>query len=127
MRALLELFPYDPAIVTDHMVRDRFEASARPGAQAAYRRLIPGPDPSGAATIVRGVPERALRTIEVPTLVLHGRDDAVVPFEVGLRLHRCIPRSDLHTFGQCGHWVQLERRDAFVELVRGFLRERGAW
>jgi len=127
MRELLELFAHDSTLVTDEMVAARYEASARPGAQAAYRRLIPPPEPDGAETIVRGVPESALRTITVPTLVLHGREDAVVPFELGLRLHRCIPDSQLHCFGRCGHWVQLEQPDRFVRLVSDFLAEGDDW
>jgi 2-hydroxy-6-oxo-octa-2,4-dienoate hydrolase len=120
MATLLKQFPYDLAWVTTEMVRERFAASAQPGAQAAYRRLLPAPEPQG-DTIVRGVPERALRTITHPTLVLHGRDDRVVPFSLGLRLHDCIDNSELHAFGRCGHWVQIERRDRFVELTLEFL------
>lgn len=124
MRSLLRLFPHDERWVTDEMVAERYAASARPGAQAAFRRLIPAPEPEG-ETIVRGVPERALRTIAQPTLVLHGREDHVVPFELGVRLHRCIPDSELHGFGQCGHWVQVERRERFLDLTLEFLA-RGA-
>jgi 2-hydroxy-6-oxo-octa-2,4-dienoate hydrolase len=127
MRELLELFPYSTSLVTEAMVRERYEASARPGAQDAYRKLLPAPQPDGRETIVRGVPEAALRGIELPTLVLHGREDRVIPFELGLRLHRAIPDSELHGFGRCGHWVQLERRDAFVRLVGDFLAEGETW
>jgi len=37
---------------------------------------------------------------------------------------RHIPDSELHLFGRCGHWVQLERPEAFVLLVRDFLARR---
>lgn len=127
MRALLELFPHDRSFVTDAMVQARYEASARPGAQEAFRKLIPAPAPDGAETIVRGVPEKALRAIELPTLVVHGREDHVVPFELGLRIHRCITGSELHAFGDCGHWVQVERRRQFLRLVTDFLGDGGAW
>lgn len=121
MRSMLLQFPYDPSFVTDDMVQSRYEASARPGAQAAYRKLIPEPGPAGQDTPVRGVPEAALRTIEKPVMVVHGRDDRVIPLELGLLLHRAIPDSELHSFGRCGHWVQIERQADFVELSRRFL------
>ena len=121
MASILGLFPHDPAVVTDAMVQTRYELSARPGAQEAFRRLIP--EPAGPGTIVRGVPEDSLAQITQPSLVLHGREDAVIPVELGLRLNRCIPRSQLHIFGQCGHWVQIERRREFVALVTDFLAD----
>lgn len=124
METILRKFPFDQSIITQAMVQSRFEASARPGAQDAYRRLIPEPKPG--VTPVKGVPESSLRTIEQPTLVIHGREDRVIPLEVGLRLVQCIPNAELHVFGNCGHWVQLERREAFVELVRGFVRRTKA-
>ncbi|RFS82020.1 alpha/beta fold hydrolase [Actinomadura spongiicola] len=118
MRRILRLFPHDPDLVTDEMVRARYEASARPGAQDAYRKLIPEPAPGD--TPIRGVPEERLRTIDRPTLVVHGREDGVIPVELGWRLAREIPSADLHVFGHCGHWVQLERHAAFTALVDDF-------
>ncbi|KUJ69535.1 2-hydroxy-6-oxo-2,4-heptadienoate hydrolase [Streptomyces albus subsp. albus] len=122
MADLLRMFPHDPACVTGEMVRERYAASARPGAQDAYRQLIP--EPAGVGTPVRGVPEERLRQIAVPALVVHGREDAVIPLEVGLRAARAIPDAEAHVFGGCGHWVQLERPAAFTALVRDFLDRR---
>jgi len=119
MRSVLRLFPYDKDLVTDEMVRVRYEASAVPGAQEAYRKLIPEPGPGD--TPVKGVPEDRLRTIGKPTLIVHGREDQVIPVELGWRLARSIPDSELHVFGRCGHWVQLERPAAFIALVRDFV------
>lgn len=119
MEAILRLFPHDQSLVTNEMIRTRYELSARPGAQDAFRRLVP--EPAGPGTIVRGVPEPSLEQILQPTLVLHGREDAVIPAELGIRLNRHIPTSQLHVFGKCGHWVQIERQREFVGLVGDFL------
>jgi 2-hydroxy-6-oxo-octa-2,4-dienoate hydrolase len=121
MRAVMEHFPFDPGIVTDEMVQSRFATSDRPGAQVAMRCLLPEPAADGGETIVRGLPETALAHVATPTLILHGREDRVIPFEHALRLHRGIADSELHAFGRCGHWVQLERREQFVRLVLDFL------
>lgn len=118
MRRVLRLFPHDKDLVTEEMVRARYEASAVPGAQAAYRKLLPEPGPGD--TEVRGVPEDRLRTIDRPALIVHGREDRVIPVELGWRLARAIPDSELHVFGRCGHWVQLERPAAFTALVGDF-------
>ena len=119
MERTLRLFPYDPSIITQQMIQSRFEASARPGAQTALRKLIPRPNLDG-PTIVKGFPEHIVATIQAPTLVLHGREERVVPTDCGELLARAIPNADLHLFGRCGHWVQTERRTDFLQLVSQF-------
>lgn len=119
MERAMRLFPYDQSIITDEMIRVRYEASARPGAQDALRKLIPKPNAEG-PTIVKGFPEASVAKIAAPTLVLHGREDGVVPPACGFLLAHAIPRAELHLFGQCGHWVQVEHRARFLQLVRDF-------
>ena len=120
MEAAMRLFPYDQSIITPEMIRSRYEASARPGAQDALKRLVPQPNPDG-PTIVKGFPAAAVAAIEAPVLVLHGREDRVVPPQCGLLLAQNIPGADLHLFGRCGHWVQVERRADFLRLVGDFM------
>jgi 2-hydroxy-6-oxo-octa-2,4-dienoate hydrolase len=119
MERTMRLFPYDQSIITEEMIHSRYEASARPGAQDALRKLIPRPNAEG-PTLVKGFPEASLAKIQAGTLVLHGREDRVVPLECGQLLARAIPRADLHVFGRCGHWVQTERRADFLDLVTRF-------
>lgn len=120
MERVMRLFPYDQSIITPEMVQTRYEASARPGAQDALRKLIPAPNPDG-PTILKGFPEGALAKITAKTLVLHGREDRVVPPECGFLLAKTIPNADLHLFAKCGHWVQTERREDFLKLVTSFV------
>lgn len=120
MRALMELFPYDKSLITDAFVKSRYEASARSGAQDALRKLLPKPNEDG-PTMVKGFPVKAIQNIKAPTLVLHGRDDKVVPLQCGYTLVENIPNADMFVFGQCGHWVQSEQRNKFLALVRNFI------
>lgn len=55
------------------------------------------------------------------TLLIHGRDDNVVPFEGSLRLLTSIPNSRALIFNQCGHWAQLEKAEEFNRVVSDFL------
>ena len=119
MEKILRLYPYDQSLVTEELVASRYRASARPGAQEAYRKLIPKPNEDGPTT-VRGVPESKLATIEHQTLVLHGREDSVVPFEAGIRMLNTMPNASLYAFGRCGHWVQAEHPQMFCSLVHAF-------
>lgn len=122
MRELMEKFPYDKSLITEEMVEARYQASAREGAQDALRKLLPKPADEG-VTMVRGFPVSALEKITAPTLVVHGREDAVVPPECGLLIANSIPDADLHLFGRCGHWVQSEQTRRFVAISRDFLSE----
>ncbi|WP_200826792.1 alpha/beta fold hydrolase [Marinobacterium lutimaris] len=120
MRALMELFPYDKSLITDELVQSRYEASARAGAQEALRKLIPQPSEDG-ETMVKAFPEKAVRNIKAQTLVLHGRQDGVVPLQCGLALAENIPNADLFVFAQCGHWVQTEQKQKFLNIVTSFI------
>ncbi|MBT9521108.1 MAG: 2-hydroxy-6-oxo-2,4-heptadienoate hydrolase, partial [Dechloromonas sp.] len=40
-----------------------------------------------------------------------------------LTLNRWIDDSQLHVFGRCGHWVQIEHNREFNQLVSNFLAE----
>ena len=124
MATILKKFPYDPSIVTRELVEARYDASLRQGGQEAFKKLMPPPPPPGQNPIVRGVPEDQLSNIDIPTLALHGREDRAVPPECGFKIAQNVPNADLHLFGQCGHWVQLEKEDAFVDTVLTFMRTR---
>lgn len=120
MRAVMSLFPFDPAIITDELVRERYETSCLPGAQEGLRKLLAKPNPDG-ETPLSGMPLSAVSGIEHPALVLHGREDRVIPLELGLRLATALPNAEAHIFGRCGHWVQAERHEAFLALTRRHL------
>jgi pimeloyl-ACP methyl ester carboxylesterase len=62
-----------------------------------------------------------LPEIEIPTLVVWGLNDQVVPVEAALGYHRLIPRSRLELFERTGHLPQLERPARFNPLVEEFI------
>jgi len=116
---LKNYFAVDPTLITDDLVRIRYEASAAPGAHEAYRTMFFHPDHAGSQLAIR---EEQARAVDVPTLLVHGREDLVVPLEVSLSMLRLMPRADLHVFSRCGHWTQIERSDEFNRVVSDFLR-----
>ncbi|MCR8548852.1 alpha/beta fold hydrolase [Salipiger sp. P9] len=122
MREAISWFPYDASFITEDLIQARFEAATRDGALEAFRKLMP--PPTGENPIVRGIPEKLLRKVGHKTLILHGREDRVVPFERALDMHQWLDNSELHSFGRCGHWVQIEREAEFLTLVTDFLGEQ---
>lgn len=120
MRALVELFAYDPAIATDELVELRYRQSADPDARSSYEAMFPAPRQRWIDDLA--LPDATLRTIAQPTLLVHGREDRVIPFAASLRAFELLPNAELHAFGHCGHWVQIERTSRFLAVVADFLR-----
>jgi pimeloyl-ACP methyl ester carboxylesterase len=119
MRELLRnYFAVDPAMITDDLVKIRYEASIADGAYEAYRAMFF--DPRHAGTEL-GITENEVRAITTPTLLIHGREDKVVPLQVSVTMLGLLPNADLHVFSACGHWTQIERADEFSALVADYL------
>lgn len=121
MAGLLELFAYDPTAVGPDLADLRFRASTRDGVQEAYRRMFPAPRQSALDAITHDPADIA--RIAAPTLIVHGRDDRVIPVDNAFALLRLIDDARLHVYGRCGHWTQIEYADDFARLVRDFLAE----
>lgn len=119
MRSLLNVFAHDRSLVDDDLALLRLDAATRPGVHEAYARMFPVPRQQHIDAMT--VDEELVRRIPVPTLIVHGRDDRVIPLTTSLRLHELIDDSQLHVFGRCGHWVQIERADEFNRLLCDFL------
>ena len=124
MRGLLDLFAFDRSLVNDELARLRYEASIRPGFQESFGAMFPAPRQRWVDAMVSR--EADIRALPNPTLVIHGRDDKVIPLQTSLTLSSWIPRSQLHVFGQCGHWTQIEHASRFARLVGDFLAEAAA-
>lgn len=118
MRELLEDFVYSPAVVTDELVEERYLASVAPGAPEAYTATTAA---RARDRTERPVDPEALRDVTIPTLLLHGKDDQVIPAESSWRLAQALPEADLHILARCGHWTQIEHAGTFNRLVLDFL------
>jgi 2-hydroxymuconate-semialdehyde hydrolase len=119
MEGLLHLFAYDRDLIGPDLARLRYEASVRPGVQEAYRAMFPAPRQRALDAMTHSVDEIA--AITAPTLVVHGREDLVIPLQNAFDLLGLIDEAQLHVFGHCGHWTQIEHAAAFTELVTDFL------
>lgn len=121
MRRIMDVFAYDRGLVNDDLARLRYEASAREGVQESYAQMFPAPRQRWVEALAS--PEEDIAKIDKETLIVHGRDDQVIPVENSLRMSQLISRSQLHVFGRCGHWTQIEHAARFAQLVSNFLAE----
>ena len=59
----------------------------------------------------------------LPTLIVWGRDDAIVPLSAGHRYNQAITGSELAVFDECGHRPEIEQTAQFVNRLRRFLAQ----
>ena len=124
MRELLDIFAFDRKLATNELAQLRYEASIRPGFQESFAAMFPAPRQRWVDAMTSA--EGDIRRIVHETLVVHGREDQVIPLATSLTLSSWIPRAQLHVFGQCGHWTQIEHAARFTQLVGNFLAEAAA-
>ena len=65
-----------------------------------------------------------LPRVNVPALLVWGREDRVVPAICGEQYRRLLPSATLTVLDRCGHMPLLERPDEFARLVLDFLAGR---
>ena len=118
MRKLLDVFAYDRALVNDELAQLRYQASVQPGFQESFAAMFPAPRQRWVDAMASD--EAAIRKLPHKTLVIHGRDDQVIPLSASLRLAELLPDAELHVFNRCGHWTQIEHAARFNELVSSF-------
>jgi pimeloyl-ACP methyl ester carboxylesterase len=95
----------------------------------AYYGSLPGARQALTATAQQIVPDNLeavvarYKTISVPTLIIWGEDDKVVPLEVGKNFQRDIPGAELVILPQCGHITPEEEAGETNRLIATFLKK----
>jgi pimeloyl-ACP methyl ester carboxylesterase len=103
------IFHY-PNRVRPELLQEQIEPSVRsPGFKAAIRGI-------GGYDTRERLPE-----IEIPTLIVWGLKDRIVPVEAAIGYHRLIPDSRLEIYERTGHVPQMERPARFNALLDDFL------
>lgn len=64
-----------------------------------------------------------LASIQHQALVLHGREDRMLPVAAGYYLAENLPNARLHVLPHAGHWIQIEQASAFTAQAKLFLAE----
>lgn len=118
LEAFLRIMVFDQKLVTPELVEERFASAAQPESLAATRAM--GKSFAG-ADFEKGMLWRDAYTLRQPVLLIWGREDRVNPLDGALVALKSIPRAQLHVFGGCGHWAQLEKFDEFNRLAIDFL------
>jgi pimeloyl-ACP methyl ester carboxylesterase len=109
---------YDPEKIEDAAVAtyagNLASAEGRHALHQAARHMIPA---DLDAIVAR------YKDIAVPTLIVWGRNDEIIPFANGTRLHATIPASRLFTVDACGHIPQEEKPRETIPVITAFLAQ----
>ena len=117
----MDTFAFNRNLVSDELAQLRYEASIRPGFQESFAAMFPAPRQRWVDAMVSR--DEDIRALPHEALVIHGREDQVIPLETSLKLASLINRAQLHVFGRCGHWTQIEHTARFNRLVIDFFNE----
>lgn len=119
MRKVLDVFAYSRDIVNDELAEVRYRGSIEPGFQESFAAMFPAPRQRWVEAMCS--PEEDIRQLPHRTLIVHGREDQVIPVQTSLRLMELIDNADLTVFCHCGHWSMIERTADFNRSVTEFL------
>ena len=106
---------------------DKKKITSKDGAAYATPMASPGGRHALLQTVRQCIPPNAdellakVKTITVPTFILWGREDRIIPLKVGELLHQAIPNSTLEIIEQCGHVPQEEKPDETIARISRFL------
>lgn len=118
VREKMEEVFYDPALVTPAWVESVLGILTT---RAFARRVL-----QVARSAKRSSLEARLVEIQVPALLVWGKDDRITPPEVAERFRTLLPNAELAFIANCGHAPMLEQPAAFNALVEDWLCETRA-
>jgi pimeloyl-ACP methyl ester carboxylesterase len=120
MRRVMAWFAHDRDLITDELVELRYRASIDPPVRDSWKAMFPPPRQRWVDDLA--LPGAELAAIRAPVLLVHGRDDRVVPWRSSsAQLLDLLPDARLHVLSGCGHWTMIERTADFLAVVRPFL------
>lgn len=126
MRAFLEEMVYDRSLVRDDVIAERLEHLAAAAADPEPGSPIFDMWLDAKDRVVKFNPLdfeswRLCPRVTTETLLVWGRDDHFNPVDGALYPLQYMPNAELQVFGRCGHWAQVEHREAFDAAVLEFL------
>ena len=117
MREIFQFLFYDKRLATDSLV------------ELAYSQHLERNDGYTIHSILQNTSDgrerldadQRLSALSVPTLILWGENDEMIPLAIGRRIHQLVPGSTLAVIPQCGHLPNLEKPAELVRCLLEFL------
>jgi 2-hydroxymuconate-semialdehyde hydrolase len=123
MAQVISWFVYDPDAIggdLEGIAEERYPAAMDENVRRSFASMFPEPRQQHVDDLA--LPDLAFQRMDHPVLLVHGRDDGIIPLETSLYLLERLPDVQMHVFGQCRHWIMIEYAAAFNELLADFLK-----
>jgi pimeloyl-ACP methyl ester carboxylesterase len=115
MRALMQAVFYDTSWLSEDALRKVFADKLASHDGYTVHSLLSNP------ALASERMDNQLANIKVPTLVLWGKQDGLLPIAAGERYATGIPGAKFVSFDKCGHVPRIEKAEEFLAAVNGFL------
>lgn len=122
MVRLIKALANDKFKVDDAMVDSRYSMAINDETRKAYAATMGWIRQQGGLFYE---PE-FIKQVRMPTLVVNGKDDKVVPVETAYRFLELIENSWGYIIPHCGHWAMIEHPAEFAAVTVNFLAQRAA-
>jgi 4,5:9,10-diseco-3-hydroxy-5,9,17-trioxoandrosta-1(10),2-diene-4-oate hydrolase len=125
-RKMAYLF-FKPTVLNPNQIKGQFTDTyyglfSLPGAQIALLKVLRSMCTIfGTKKDVLNETMTNLHRITSPTLIIWGRQDAIIPLKQAYYAKEKISNSKLHVIEQCGHMPNFEKPDEFNQVVLDFL------
>lgn len=119
--ALIQKFLFNPALLGDDVQKiaaERFKNVMQDNVRLQFEAMFCEGTKAGIDAFV--LSDHQLANIEHPMLITHAREDYFIPLNNAYHLAERIPNAQLHVFHHCGHWIQIEQKAAFNNLMKLF-------
>lgn len=114
--SVLKLAYYDDEKIEEKAIQEYARVLNMPGGKYALLKTAKQIDTSDTPQLTS-----KYRDINVPTLIIWGREDEVIPLSIGERLQREIPGSKMVVLEECGHIPQEEKPVETLKIISEFL------
>ena len=113
VRKMMEMAYFDDSKITPEDIEAYATPLSLPGANYAMQQTAKQITPENISELI------AMHSrVNVPTLIVWGREDKIIPLENGVRLHQAIGNSQMVIIDRCGHSPQEDRPGEVMEAIR---------
>ncbi len=120
-RSVLERIVFDPKSITDDLI-DTFRAPLVVNNSSAtmgdWLLFVTSPKETGLGGDIS-----QYQNLNMPTLIVWGRNDIIIPLTEGELLKKLIPHAQLNIFENVNHAPHLEKTDEFNRVLLDFLKK----
>jgi pimeloyl-ACP methyl ester carboxylesterase len=118
MREIFQFLFYDKRLATDGLIELAYSQHLERGDGYTIRSILE--NTRDGRERLDDEDER-ISALTVPTLIVWGENDAMIPLPIGQRMHELVRDSKLEVIPQCGHMPNLEKPSELVRHVLEFM------